>query len=120
MFYQLLFHLLILVIIALFTVVPSMYLISYRAKHPENHSQNDLWLINRRQAFWPWVLLSSLYMGRVIADEPFPFWERLLAGMLWYLFFASILLFPLAVNKYFAKRYTGWIRSMGAWLNYPK
>jgi cell division protein FtsW (lipid II flippase) len=108
---ELLFHLVILIVIALITILPAGYILD---RH-RNKNTVSFFVKNRRDTFWLWILPSSVYLGYVAGEH-----GMMLIGRM-FLTFACLTVFTMLINFPFViKQPIGWILKYKRWLEYPK
>jgi hypothetical protein len=108
---ELLFHLAVLTVITLITILPFGYLLE-RHKHK---GTGFLYPRTRRDIIWLWVLPSASYLGYIAGEHSMTFISRILVGLALIIAVGVLTSFPSVI-----KQPTGWIKDYKKWLEYPQ
>ena len=108
---ELLFHLAVLAVVTLITILPSGYLLE-RHKHK---GTGFVYPRTRRDIIWPWVLPSASYLGYVAGEHGMTFIGRILSGSALIIAVYVLTSFPSVI-----KQPAGWIKEYKKWLEYPR
>jgi len=108
---ELLFHLIILIVIALITILPASYILEKQ----KNKINISFFVKNRRDTIWLWILPSSVYLGYVAGEHDMILAGRILLALACLIIFSILLYFPFII-----KHPIGWILKYKRWLEYPQ
>lgn len=108
---ELLFHIIILIAIALITILPASYILEKQ----RNKVNISFFVKNRRDTIWLWILPSSVYLGYVAGEHGMILVGRILLAITFAAIFTMLINFPFVI-----KQPIGWILKYKRWLEYPQ